>query len=160
MHPLTRRWSIGCLAVAALSAVAIYQWQFGTPWRPRGVDKSYSFVWLDEPGPSNKGAWYACEPSGPPDSARCRVVSQQGRPVLDAAYKTWPPGTALPAAQLRVDPSATKWIEGVGLPAASLPWRPHAPFIHLVGGVVLLPAEAYARAAARCQEEHCLAPRR
>ncbi|HVB41017.1 MAG TPA: hypothetical protein VNE83_08960 [Terriglobales bacterium] len=150
-----RRWGIGCLALLAAGGWAFYQWQFGTPWRPRGVDKAYSFVWLDEPGPNDKGQWVACWHGPSADSAICRFVNQQGWLDLEGTYRTYPPSTALPDGPLHVDPGTTDLLDSVSLKA----WSRTFAFIHLAGGVVLFPAAAYQQSLLKyCEERRFTQP--
>ena len=159
MHPLTRRWSIGCLAVAALSAVAIYQWQCGEPWPPRNVDGSYTFVWkpwLDRSGPGNKGSWFGCRRTQEPGLADCTIIGQHGTALLHTAYKTCSQ-QLLPPGPLRVDGQTTRWLDGVGLFRAGTVYN-YAPFIHLEGGEVLLPADAFPAALKKYREDRTQPP--
>lgn len=158
MRMTRARWGIGCFLLLAAGGWAFYQWQFGTPWRPRGVDRSYVFIRTGVEMPSNKGEWFTCKHTAQADLAQCSIRSQQGRLVLEAPYKTYPPSTSLPRGPLRVDPVATEPNHSVIYPDKKLA---NAPFINLTGGVVLLPAGRYLHAADEYRLDHGLdRPRR
>jgi hypothetical protein len=176
MQVTWRRLAIGCAlatVAVALGARALYCSLFCIPGRPGTVGAKYTFVWLDTWTPSNRGVWMACRPTAAIGAARCRIVDQQGRRIIDVEYRPYPPGARLPAGPLRVDPS-TDWYDGVNLSSADgRRDLGYAPFIRLAGGPTLLPATgytptgqarpafvpAYAGAAKQCRRENC-APRK
>lgn len=147
MTPTPRRF--GCIGATAALLLAIglwlHWWMFGTPRRPPGVDASYAFVRIHWDFPVDDGAWISCQRGGRPGTASCTVRRQDGSHPATYTYKTYPLATLLPAGPLRVDPRTTDWSDGVlFFPNGGVGY---SPFIHLVGGPVLLPTAAYAQAA-------------
>lgn len=128
------------VGVIVLFAVAFCVWfVYIPPLRPAGVDRTYSFAWMEV----RSGVWIGCWPvAGRPNAATCQVVFQDGEFNPKIAYLTYPPGLAVPPGQLHVDGSATNPKLGVFY-HLNQPDVAFEPVIILKGGVALLPANEY-----------------